>query len=247
MTTYTLYIAAYTPETIPMARLAKYMQSFAAMLGHETAVHFDHLADGSTRLVTRIEHEDVPKVRARLDRAARGEGEADSLKAQDEIDRLLAEDNATGFVYEDDQDSAEIIAFPGVTRPRPQQYGPFNQDGTLDGLLVSIGGADKTIHLQLQSGEIKYTGLETDRETARRLAKHLFEPVRVSGTGRWLREEDGSWTLKRFRVQDFDVLRGDDLRDVVEQLRSIEGSEWSEIEDPIAALKFLRDGGDGLH
>ena len=63
--TYTLYIAAYSPETIPLARLAKYMQSFAAMLGHETAVHFDQLDGGSTQLVTRIEHEDVPKVRAR--------------------------------------------------------------------------------------------------------------------------------------------------------------------------------------
>ena len=31
---YTLYIKAYTPETIPMARLAQYMQNLAAILGH---------------------------------------------------------------------------------------------------------------------------------------------------------------------------------------------------------------------
>ncbi len=41
---YTLYIKAYTPETIPMARLAQYMQNLAALLGHDRAVHFDQFA-----------------------------------------------------------------------------------------------------------------------------------------------------------------------------------------------------------
>ncbi|CAN5786151.1 hypothetical protein BH23PSE1_BH23PSE1_09820 [soil metagenome] len=227
-----------------MAQLARYMQGFAALLGNEHAVHFDHIEPGSTRLAARIDFVDRPKVRANLDRLARGEGDGDSLKARDDIDRILAGDNATGFI---EDDNATMITFPGVTRAKPRQYGPFSQDGSLDGLVVNVGGTDATKHVQLQNGDIKYTGIEADRETARHLARHLFEPVRVFGTGRWLREEDGVWTLRRFKVRDFAVLRGDDLRDAVDGLRAVEGSDWQGMDDPIAALKALRDGGSGPH
>jgi len=230
-----------------MARLAEYMQHFAGVLGQKDAVHFDRLKQGSTQLAIRVDHEHIPKVRNQLDLIVRGDASPEAMKAQGEIDRLLADDNTTGFIYADDDQDKKIIAFPGITRPRPVSYGPFNQDGTLDGTLVSIGGTDSTIHLQLQNGDIKYTGLDTDRETARRLGNHLFEPVRVSGTGRWLREEDGTWTLKRFKVQDFEVLQSSDLRDVVEELRAIEGAEWKDFDDPVTALKALRDKFGGLH
>ena len=147
--TYTLYIDAYTPETIPMVRLAEYMQRFAVMLGHSDTVHFDALKSGSTQLAARIDHEHVPKVRSQLDLITRGEANLDTMRAWDDIDRLLADDNATGFIYEDSDQGDKVIGFPGVTRPRPTSYDPFNQEGTLDGILISIGGADRTIHLQL--------------------------------------------------------------------------------------------------
>lgn len=244
---YTLYIDAYSPETIPMARLAQYMENLAAMLGHDTAVHFDRLKPGSTQLVAKIDHEDVPKVSAHLAQVTRGDGPPDATKAQAEIDRLLAEDNATGFVYENEDEKAKVIAFPGVTRPKPTTFGPFNQEGSLDGLLISVSGADQTVHLQLQNGEIKYTGIDTNRETARRLAKHMYEPVRVFGTGRWLRDQDGQWILKKFRVESYTVLAADDLKDAIDNMREIEGSDWKEMDDPIGALKSLRDKGNGLH
>lgn len=244
---YTLYIKAYTPETIPMARLAQYMQNLAAMLGQEAGVHFHTLKPGSTQIVTRIDHEEVPKVAANLERVKRGDGSPEANKAQAEIDRLLAEDNAVGFVYEDENQSAEIIAFPGVTRPRPVVYGPFKQEGSLDGILISVSGADETVHLQLQNGSLKYTGIDTNRDTARRLAKHMYEPIRIFGVGRWLRDEEGNWVLKKFRVESFNVLAPDDLRDAVEKIRSIEGSEWKEMDDPVSVLKALRAKAGGLH
>tara|TARA_R110000751_G_scaffold272764_1_gene373019 strand:+ start:44721 stop:45467 length:747 start_codon:yes stop_codon:yes gene_type:complete len=244
---YTLYIKAYTPETIPMARLAQYMQNLAALLGHETAVHFQTLKPGSTQLVTRIDHEDVPKVARHLAQVNRGESSPEASKAQAEIDRLLAEDNASGFVYEDEDQGAEVIVFPGVTRPRPMTCGPFNQEGSLDGILISVSGADQTVHLQLQNGDIKYTGIDTNRETARRLAKHMYEPVRVFGTGRWLRDQEGNWLLKKFRVDSYSILAANDLKDAIDQMRDIEGSDWKEIDDPIKALKALREKASGLH
>lgn len=241
---YTLYIEAYTPETIPMARLALYMQQLAALLGHESAVHFEALKPGSTRLVSRIDREDVPKVASRLDQVRRGDGTADAIKAQREIDRLLAEDNASGCVYEGDDAGAAIIAFPGARRVQPATDGPFNQEGSLDGILISVGGADRTVHVQLQNGEVKYTGIETDREMARRLAKHMYEPIRIFGVGRWIRDADGQWLLRKFRLQSFAVLQADDLKEAAARLRQVEGSGWSKMDDPMAVLRTLRDGGN---
>ena len=244
---YTLYIDAYTPETIPMVRLAQYMQNLAAMLGHEAAVHFQALKPGSTQLVARVDHEDVPKVASNLAMVKRGDGSPPAAKAYVEIDRLLAEDNATGFIYEDEDRSAEVITFPGATRPRPETYGPFNQEGSLDGILISVGGADQTVHIQLQNVEIKYTGIETTREIARRLAVHMYEPVRIFGSGRWRRDQDGSWILIKFKITSFKLLAAHGLKDAVNQLRQIKGSEWSSMDDPIGALRALRDKGSGLH
>ena len=167
------------------------------------------------------------------------------MNAQREIDRLLAEDNATGFIYEGEDQSAQIITFPGVTR-KTRELRTIQSRRHLDGVPISIE-ADQTAHIQLQNGDVKYTGIETDRETARRLAKNMYEPVRIIGTGRWLRDADGTWLLKKFRMANFVVLQTDSLVDAVSELRQIEGGEWAELDDPISALKALREGTNGLH
>ena len=74
---------------------------------------------------------------------------------------------------------AELIVFPGRDRPRAPTYGPFKQEGHLDGVLISVGGKGDTINLRLQNGATTYSGCETTRTIARELAKHLFELVRI--------------------------------------------------------------------
>ena len=230
-----------------MARLAEYMRNLAAMLGFESGVHFDQLRTGSTQLAARIEHEYVPKVEAQIARVRSCDAPPDAMKALGEIDRLLAEDNATGFIYEGVDQGAKVIQFPGVTKQKAVSYGPFRQEGSLDGVLISVGGADQTAHVQLQNGDLKYTGIETDRDTARRLGKHMYEAVRVLGIGRWIRDAGGAWILKKFTVTGFVVLEPDTLVGAVEKLRTVEGSEWSKMKDPIDALRALRDSSGGIH
>lgn len=239
MKTYTLDIKAYTPDTIPMARLALYMQSFAAVLGHQSAVHFQGLKPGSTQLLAVVEKEDAPKVRERFQQLQKGEGAPDALKAHGELDKLLEQDDATGAIVEG---TAVIIEFPGASKPTPEVFGPFNQEGSLDGILVSIGGADKTVHIQLQNGELKYTGIETGREIARKLGKHMYEPVRLHGEARWFRDAEGTWILKRFKIASFEALENEDLRQATSKLRSVAGSQWAEMDDPLEAAKAIRDG-----
>jgi hypothetical protein len=244
------YIDAYSPESIPMAKLAQYMADFAALLGKEHAVHFDHLEGGSTKIVSRVEFEDLPKVTTRLTEIRNGTAPKELARLAAEIDDRLANDNAIGRVLFEEEGrgaTAELLAFQGRDRPKAQSYGPFNQEGHLDGVLFSIVGRDETVSVRLQNGEITYTGCETTRAIARELGKHMFEPVRVYGVGRWIREADGQWTLRHFRVHRFEALGTDSLRETVAALRAVPGSGWRDIDDPLAELDDLRRDKDELH
>jgi hypothetical protein len=247
---FAFHIDAYSPATIPMAKLAAYMADFAALLGLEHRVHFDRLEAGSTAIVSHVAREDAPKVRTRLSEISRGDMTRLMGQIVRQIDDRLANDNAVGRILVSDgpeEAREEILTFAGRTRTAPQVYGPFNQDGHLDGLLISVGGKDETISLRLQTGEIVYANCETTRAVAREIARHLFEPVRVYGTGRWARGADGTWALLRFRVQRFSPLEAGSLSDAVAALRAIRDSGWNEMGDPLGELGALRGDTDELH
>lgn len=93
---YRFWIDAYSPESIPMARLAAYMHKLATLLGQEDRVHFARLEPGSTSVVHRIEREAVPKIRQRVALVATGDGPDDAKKAYRELNDMLRNDNAIG-------------------------------------------------------------------------------------------------------------------------------------------------------
>mgnify|MGYP000623573129 CR=1 FL=1 len=63
---YRYIIDVFTPETLPMARLAEYMGLLAGMLGEPEYVHFDRLEPGSAVLVTRVDVIAATKVNQRI-------------------------------------------------------------------------------------------------------------------------------------------------------------------------------------
>ena len=240
-------IDAYTPDTVPMARLAEYMQDLAALLGEKEHVHFVRLEEGSMTLVQKIDPESLPKVCARISaiNVAQGEAPQDAVRAFRAIDRRLAEDNAAGRLYQDD--GAPLIHFPGRENGKPLTFGAFNQPGSLDGVLIKIGGRDEMVPVHLQEGDAVYICNAT-REMACRLAPHLFTAaLRVHGTGRWERDGEGAWILRRFTIGNFEVLDDAPLSNVVARLRQMPGSGWKEIDDPFAELQRLRQGPDEAH
>lgn len=242
---YRFVIDAYTPDTLPMWRLADYMADLARLLGEVEHVHFGHLEIGSTVLVQHIEHEAAPKVQRRLQAVARDDAPEDAAKAFKALNRRLADDNATASLCEDG--GAEVIRFPGREQPQPLTFGAFNQTGTLDGQLVRIGGRDDTAWVHLQDRDTVHV-CNARRDLARRLARYLYaDTLRVHGQGRWERDAEGTWILKRFTITDFDVLDDAPLSDAVERLREVEGSAWTEVDDPHAELEQLRNGPDEVH
>jgi hypothetical protein len=241
---YRFRIDAFSIDSLPMSRLAEYMSGLAKLLGEPERVHFSHIENGSAVLVSTVEYQAAPKVSERLRDVRNGTGPKDALQAFRELDAMLAKDNAVGQLVS--PTGAEIIPFPGRTRPKPVRYGPFREHGSLDGIVIRVGGTGDTIPVHLLNADRLLT-CHTTVEVSKRLATHYrAAPVRVYGEGKWIREENGAWTLQEFGIEDFEVLDDSSLLDIVSKLRAVEGSRWGDDADPMKSILELRDRKD-LH
>ena len=239
---YRYVIDVFTPETLPMARLAEYMRELACLFGEPAHVHFARLEAGSAVLVSRVDAPAAPKVASRVLGLRDGSASEDVRRAYRLLDNMLERDNAVGRLLDDS--GAEVIVFPGRTRPKPLTYGPFTQDGTLDGVLTRIGGRGaKTVYAHLDDGTRQYP-CTLARDLARQMAQHLFSPVRVNGRGRWMRDADGTWQLERFRIFSFELLDDASLLEVVARLRAVSDNDWRSVRNPLRQLEDLRGNDD---
>jgi hypothetical protein len=248
---YELWFDAYSPETIPLGRLASYIGALAKLLGHEASVHFGRINSGSTAPVAMVEREASPKVAARVEHLGSGGGSAEVLAAFNEINALLRSDNAVGQLRRTPWGGEKrvLLMFPGRDGPEPRKFGPFTEPASVDGELVRIGGRDKTAHAQLLDAEGKFWTFELGKELASRMAVYLYKgPVlRVSGDAKWERSEEGAWVLCGFKVHDFEVLADESLLESVQKLRSLRDTAWAGEVDIDAAIGAKRGQDEGLH
>jgi hypothetical protein len=223
---YRLKIDAFSVASLPMSRLAEYMSELARLLGEQEHVHFSHLEPGSAVLVSSVEDAAIVKVGERLQALRDGCGARDAMQAYKALDTLLAKDNAVATLF--GEGGEEVIAFPGRSGPKPLRYGPFREEGSLDGVVIRIGGRDDTIPVLLKDAEGAEYPCQTNLDLSKKLAQLYRGPaVRVYGTGKWVREENGAWTLQQFDITSFDVLDDAPLTKVVAKLRAVEGAEWN--------------------
>lgn len=241
---YRLKIDIFGIDSLPMARLAEYMTHLAVLLGERERVHFSRLESSSVVLVANVEPDALPQVEERVTQVSQGHGPKDAMQAYNNIDSLLAKDGAVAVLISPSKTNA--IEFPGRTRPKPICYGPFRELGTFDGQIIRIGGRDETIPVWLKDGDVVYYCNVRDVDVARRLAPYYLNGVvRLYGSGRWLREENGAWTLQQFDIHSFEVLDDSPITDVVEKLRAVEGSRWRESDDALSDILGLRDDEEG--
>jgi hypothetical protein len=242
-TEFEFYIGAYTPATMPMARLAEYMAQLAVMLGEPTSVHFVKLKRGSTRLVHRVQPEAVPKVRERVRAVRVGEAPRDSLRAYDTVNRMLRDDNGVGTlkVAPDTATEAVIIQFPGVESA--EEKFTIQERGTIDGEIIRVGGPHRWVPVLIETNGEAISGCWADRTMAKRLAQRLFEPVRLTGNGKWDRNADGKWTLREFAIEGFEPLSDEPLSEALGRIRAINAFKDSTLDE----LEDLRRGPPEKH
>ena len=231
-------INAFTPDTIPMSRLAEYMADLADVLGEKGSVRFNRIEPGSCTLVSLIDRDSVPRVVERAQAAGAGRGPA--APAFERINERLREDNGTAKLLNGSR--RKIVTFPGVELNQTE-FSAFNQEDSLDGEVIRVGGKDATKHALLHS-EGRDWRCDLNRDLAVGLAKHLFSTVRVFGQARWLRNYHGQWDLKRFKVTSFEVLNAAPLEEVVAGLHELD-SGWGDVDNPDKELRDLRSGVEG--
>lgn len=234
---YEFLIDAYTPETIPMARLAKYLTDLATLLGNHASVHLIGIERGSVRPKIRIDAPDVPKVQERLHAVRANDAPMEAMRAYRAIDARLARDNATGSLT---VAGSKVIEFPG--RDRFRDVPPLSEAGTLDGIVVTVGGKDNPPTVHLQSEAQAYV-CHASRILTKRIAQHLYgDPIRVNGMGRWERDSSERWALTRFTIHDFVVLRDTGLDILAKKIRDSGYSQWGESQTPLEDLNKVRRG-----
>lgn len=237
---YRLEIDGWTPESLPMERLALYLAELARLLGSSPSVHFKGVEKGSAVLLADVDPQVREPVRRRVRSLHDGSATKDALRAASALDKLLEDDGTSGRLV--GGDNVIRVDFPGKLRPRPLRYGPFRQPGSLDGIVTKIGGFDASVPVWLSDGEDVHR-CSTTVEISKQLASYyLGDPVRVYGIGRWQRAEDGTWTLDVFNVESFEPLGTEPLVAVVERARAVSGSEWASMEDPLGFAERLRRG-----
>lgn len=233
-------IDAYTPKTLPMARLAEYMAELATLLGQPDNVHFLRVAEGSAALVSWVEHEAIPKVRERTTGVRRDDAPSEAMRSYKRLNTFLREDNTKAVLHEKGSRTA-VLKFPGKDQP-VEQFGAVRQQGSIDGLVRGVKGTDDTIHITLVSEDHPISRIHTNPETAKRLAKHWDEMVRLFGLGKWRRNSEGVWALEEFRVREFVALDNTPLSEALEKIRAVK-SDWND--DSYIELGEIRHGPNG--
>lgn len=229
-----------TPYSLSMARLVQYLKELAQLFANEDKVHFLRVDEGSAACTMEIEEEAVPSVSERVERAAKGHGPTQAISAYKSLRLLLEKDDKSAYMEWKDGDV--IAHFPKKPGSGVETFGPFWQEGTLEGILWKIGGLDATVPVHLIYDGAHHI-CNTTREVAKELAHHLYgQPIRAHGRGKWYRNADGNWELRWFDIYRFEPLSDDNLLDVVARLRAIPNNDLVKSNDPLGVMHEIRHG-----
>jgi hypothetical protein len=234
------HIEGTTPHQLPMARLADYLLELAVLCGSKKHVHFLRVETGSAPLVMEIDQEYEEKISERVRRASFNKGSKEAIRANMTLRAMLKEDRLWA---EFKTDNGDIFAsFPLVKTKKEETFGPFWQEGSLEGFVVRLGGIDDTLPVHLVYEGRVYI-CNASREIVRKLGPRIWgSPVRVHGKGKWYRNEQGLWEMQYFDIHSFEDLESTTLSDAISRLRAIPDNDLLSLKDPFAEIQKLRNG-----
>ncbi|MQR00228.1 hypothetical protein [Glaciimonas soli] len=236
----TFRIDSYTPDTIPMARLAEYLSLLATLYGSEESVHFESVTKGSAKLNVSVDEPAVTKVMWRIQSVNSASAILEAQKAYQGIDDLLRADNAVGAISTGKK-GGKLLDFPG-RKLVIQEAVTIIQPTTVDGVIIKIGGKDATIPVHLRDQEGKVIRCEIRGEAyAKELSRHyLGNPLRAHGSGKWLRHADGTWEIQLLTIQSYEELDTTPLDEILTDFKNVADNGWGNLEFPIAEWRKLR-------
>lgn len=230
-----------TPLTLPMSRLADYLTQLSLVLGSEDAVHFLRVDEGNSAVCPIVIDENrQDAVIKRAQSVSRGQGPKEATKAYKSLHSTLQQDDRSAEL--EWEDGEVILYFPLPAQKTQEVFGPFWQDGSVDGMLVMIGGIDETVPVHLLDEGGRHI-CNASREMAKSLAPYLFGvPIRVYGRGRWIRNAQGKWEMQWFDISKFEALEELSVPEIVSRLRSIPENDLMTTSNLLEEMRRVRYG-----
>lgn len=230
-TKYTFWIKNETPETMSLARLVEYYQQLGALFGDPSALHLVQIHKGSHGSELRVETNDAGM---RILGLRDGSAPAETLKARDRIDEMLADDATSGHFS--DQENNVIYLFSAKREPKLEAVS-FRDSGSITGELYYMNGGTKGVNIRIRLSEGGNVAGRVSHDIAKQMRPHLLEQVRVFGEATWTRDEKG-WIPSDFEIHRFVPLVRGNLRSAVDTLRAFDIS-WRD--DPLNLIAELNE------
>ena len=235
---YDFKIDAWRPETLPMRRLGEYAVELAKLFGSSANVHLLKVRAGSAVPEIAVACSVQPFVVNRLESIRRSEAADDVLRPYRKLNDYLREDGGSAVLKV--KGGARVISFPGIKTPLSEEV-VVHEWGTLDGVVIRVGGADETVPVWLDGEGGQRFKCNSSRAIAKELAAHLFgQAVRTSGNGKWRRNSERVWEMEEFMIKNWEPLTGESLAEAVAAMRTVDGSGWEHLDDPQSEWRRIR-------
>lgn len=239
---YTLRIVGSHPSKLTLERMAVYLSEMAKLMGEKEKVHFDKLATGSAALRAWAEPEAAADVSKRLTLATVRSDKAprEAVNALDRINELLVQDGKRGELK--NPSGVVIYPFPGGKKAQAAKEIVVDQESSITGQVIKIGGRDDSIPLLVRDADGReYPCTIAGSELAKEISAHyLGDQIELSGKGKWKRSIAGAWELVQLNVKSWSPL-SDDWDSAYASMEAI-GLGWSNVPDIELYLSGLRKG-----
>lgn len=239
--TYMLRILRKNPDQIRMDRLAEYMREFAGVLGIETFPIFKGIKKASTGLKVKIPHSCRHRAWKNV-QEAKSVPASRSARSLRSIEKMLGEDNIQKAELIDSSDQV-VYLFRGIDEAPAFLPGSIRQQGTVDGTITGLVGADDTMHLYIRDfADRTLRLLVRDEDVARQLLSHFRRGnLRFTVEGAWQRTEDG-WIPETSKclIESYEVLDDAPLTEIFESIAAIPGNGWNDVADPQGFWREIR-------
>lgn len=233
----TFKIDIFKPETLPMARLAEYLNQLSLLYGNKDKVHFKSVESGSALLKANIENEAYPKVMARIDLIGHSNEIKEVSKAYEQINELLKQDNATGEI----KIGGKVIPFPGKNKISEECI-TIEQFTEIDGVVIKIGGKDNSIPVTILDKEGKtYNCQIYGVSRAKDLSKYFHgQTLRIGGEAKLIRHPIDGWSIHSLIIENFEPIEDNSLNSIFEDMKMTEGMGWLSEDSPIETWLNIR-------
>lgn len=240
MSTYSLKIKGFTPNTLPLGRLGEYVLALADLIGDDVHVNFERVTKGCAQLKVIIDDDDALIAESRIRLAPSAELGSSQRKGYEKIQSLLMADKTSAAFKP--QKGAVILKFPGAPK-NLLRLATVKEAGEISGRIFKIGGRDETIPVSLLTPDGDIVNCTASVEMAVKLKPYLLTPIDVilTGVGKWKRTESGKWEAIEFKINDYSVMEFDGLEKGIEGIRAA-GSGWDDVADINQELSQLRYG-----